>query len=384
MIDFKELYSKRIKDKKQNIRSIKDKKTRDNENEVIDLTEQNKEEKIDVIYDELKNVKKLNEYEFEKSCSAYLRVEHALDIDYKNELTKCKDIKELLFLLSLLLIDKEDYIITTTPSNNCINTICKYFEGNIYQYKLKKFNNYLIDFEEIDEKILKRCKLLYINYPNNPTGVIANKEFYKEVVKYAKKYNFVVVNDASYIDLCFDEVNKTSFLLIEGAKDVGIEFYNINRLLDISVINNGFIVGSRELIQMYETIKKDLIKEDSLLFENITIKLLNNCEDIIKEKKERYLNRHNLLKDLLKEIGFNVKIPKAGYVNYLDIPKNCNGVKFESASEFALWLEEKENIIVTPFDEENCVSICLNFDFSEDEETVFNLMVDRLKKYKFN
>lgn len=384
MMDFKGLYSKRIKQQQLDKNKPKNQTIINNENELINLTEKSKKEKIDIINEELKSSKQLNKYEFEKPCSAYLRVEHALDIDYKNELTKCKDRKELLLLFSLLLLDREDYIITTTPNNNYTNTISKYFDCNVYQYRLKKFNNYLIDFEEIDEKILKKCKLLYINYPNNPTGAVANKAFYKEVIKYAKKYNFIVVNDASYIDLCFDEISKVSLLSIEGAKDVGVEFYNVSNLLDISTINEGFIAGNRELIRIYETIKRDLMGEGYPFYENITIESLNNCESVIKDKKERYLKCHNLFKESLKEIGFNVKIPKAGYVNYLDIPKVCNGVKFESASEFALWLEEKENIIVTPFDEENCVSICLNFDCNDEEESIFKLIIERLKKYKFN
>lgn len=346
---------------------------------------------IDSLYQEAKKWEN-REYadngclEFNKACSAYLRVEHGITLDYKNEIMHCIGIKEALNILPLAFINKDDYIITTSPGYNIMANMGQWLDCKVYEYKINKFNKYLIDFEDIDEEVLKKCKLLYINYPNNPTGAVATKEFFKEVVKFAKKYNFIVVHDAAYIDLCFDNIDKISFLSVEGAKDVGVELYSFSKSFNMTGWRIGFIAGNKDIIKAYGTIKENLDSGQFLAIQKAAITALNNYENINNNIKEMYLRRHKLIKDVLEKNGFKSEIPKAGFYQYVNIPKSCNGVKFESAEEFALWLIENVHLMVIPYDVDgNYIRFSMTFIAKDEneEKVIAQKLNERLSKYKF-
>jgi len=338
MFDINELYSNRIKGKINNPNKTK-------KENILDVT---------------------------KACAAYLKVEHNLNLDSKSEITPSRGIKEVINFLSIGFVNKDDYIITISPSYNKISSVVEWLEGKTYEYKLHRFNKYLIDFEDIEENILKKCKILHINYPNNPTGEVANKEFFKDIIKYAKKYNFIVINDASDIDLCFNDIDKISFMSVEGAKDIGVELYKVN--------NQNFIVGNKNIIKIYE-----MINENVGFDYNIEPKLFDNQDIYNKQRNQLYLKRHETMKKILEKNGFKCAIPKAGYNVYVSIPKRCNGVSFESANEFSIWLMENIQINVTSYDVEGkYISFSLNFvDNEEMERKIFEELEDRLSKFKF-
>lgn len=325
--------------------------------------------------------------EFNKACAGYLRVEHGVDLDYKNEIVCCNSVKELLNFLPLAFINKGDYVITTIPGYIEKINMNDWLESNVYEYKLNKFNSYLIDFEDIDENVLKKCKMLYLNYPNNPTGAVATKEFFKEVVKYAKKYNFIVVHDASDIDLCFDDIDKISFLSTEGAKDVGIELYDLSNNYNMNKWKMGFVAGNKDIIKVFSQIKDNLGLENFFAKQKMAINVLNNYEMINKKEKEKYLRRHKLIKEVLKKHGFNIEIPKASFYQYVSVPKKCNGVSFESAEEFALWFIENVNIMVIPYDVNGKyirISMAFAADNEEKEKEVAIKLDEKLSKFKFD
>lgn len=324
--------------------------------------------------------------EFNKACCGYLRVEHNVDIEYKSEILHCIGIKEALNILPLAFINKDDYIITTSPGYSVISNMGKWLECKVYEYELNRFNGYLIDFEDIDESILKKCKLLYINYPNNPTGAVATKEFFKEVIKYAKKYNFIVVHDAAYIDLCFDEKDKVSFLSVEGAKEVGVELFSFSKGFNMAGWRIGFIAGNKDIIKACSTIKENLDSGQFLAIQKASIVALNNYETINKELKQIYKRRHDLIKEVLVKHGFKVEIPKAGFYQYVSIPKSCNGVNFESSDEFALWLIQNAHIVVIPYNNSGrYIRLSMTFIANDenDEKKVAEKLDKELTKYKF-
>lgn len=346
---------------------------------------------IDSLYNEAKKWEN-REYadngclEFNKACAGYLRVEHNVDVDYKSEVMHCMGIKEALNILPLAFINKDDYIITTSPGYSVMSNMGKWLGCNVYEYKLNRFNKYLIDFDDIDENILKKCKLLYINYPNNPTGAVATREFFKEVVKYAKKYNFIVVHDAAYIDLCFDDTNKISFLSVEGAKDVGVEIYSFSKGFNMTGWRIGFIAGNKDIVKAYGTVKENMDSGQFLAIQKASITALNNYDLIVKENRNLYKRRHELVSKTLTKHGFKVEIPKAGFYEYVSIPKKCNGVSFESAEEFSLWLIENVYIMVIPYDNEGkYIRFSMTFKAKDEKEEieVINELDKRLSKYKF-
>lgn len=395
MFDIKELFSKRMSEKKgiDKIGALKE-KIRINEFNLVDFSRDDSDEFIDqkIIESLVEGINCKNsschfenEYlEFNSACSAYLKIEQNAELDYKNEIINCGEVKKVLNMLTLGFVDKDDYIIVARPNAYINEDISKWVDGKVYEYELNKFNDYLIDFEDIDENILKKCKLLYLNYPNNPTGKVANNEFYKEVIRYAKKYNFIVINDASYIDLCFDNNDKVSFLSVDGAKEVGVEIYSFSKNFSMGKYKIGFIGGNKEIIRAYKIIREAFGDSSSLEVCRSAIVALNNYEKIITSLKKLYLRRHKLIKEVLEKVGFKVEIPKAGFYQYVCIPKSCNGVPFGGADEFALWLIENLNVSVAPY-EERGISVSMNFS-EDDEETEKNIareLYKRLSKYKF-
>ncbi len=406
MFDVNELYSDRIGGKNYlnngNIyRFSKIKKAREeykkNGYEILDFGIGEPDKKandkvIDSLYEEAKKWEN-REYadngclKFNKACKGYLMVEQGVDIDYKSEIMHCMGIKEALNILPLAFVNKDDYVITITPGYNVMSNMAKWLGAKVYEYKLNKFNNYLIDFDDIDENILKKCKLLYLNYPHNPTGAVATREFFKKVVQYAKKYNFIVVHDAAYLDLCFDEASKISFLSVEGAKDVGVELYSFSKGFNMTGWRIGFIAGNKDIIKVYGTVKENLDSGQFLAIQKASITALNNYEIITKEMKKMYLRRHELVKNVLEKHGFKSSVPKAGFYQYVSIPKSCNKVTFESAEEFALWLLNNAYIVVIPYDVEEGKYIRFSMTFiakdEEDEKRVVEELDKRLAKYKF-
>lgn len=382
MININELFANRIGGNQFSNNLITKKVNIKNINEEMKILDFSKETNNEII----KEDKYFDCMELKKSCSAYLRVEQFVDVDYKSEISISNGVKEILNILPLAFINKDDYIITTIPGCDILANMGKWCDGKVHEYKLNKFNNYLIDFEDIDEKILKKCKILYINYPNNPTGAIANKEFFKDVIKYAKKYSFIVVHDATYIDLYYDDFEKISFLSVEGAKDVGVELYSISKSSYMNDCKLGFIAGNKEIIKAYNLVKEKMDIKQSLVSQKEAIKVLNNYEEIIKENKEKCLRRHNLIKEVLEKVGIKANVPNAGPYLYVQIPTSCNGVSFENALEFSLWLMESEGIIVTPCDNEGkYIRISMLFDAQDEEQenTIAKELENKLKKYKF-
>lgn len=404
MFEINELFSNRIGGRKylnnnlylcSKIKKAKEEAINKGE-EVLDLgtgepNEKTDEVIVDALYEEAKK-RENSQYsyngclEFNKACGGYLRVELGVNLDYKSEIIHCMEIKEALNVLPLAFVNKDDYIITTIPGSGVISNMSKWLDCNVYEYALNKFNNYLIDFEDIDVNILKKCKLLYINYPNNPTGAVATKEFFKEVVEYAKKYNFIVVHDAAYIDLCFDETNKISFLSVEGAKDVGVELYSFSKGFNMTGWRIGFVAGNKDIIKVYGSVRENLNSGQFLAIQKASITALNNYERINKEMKEMYLRRHKLIKDVLNKHGFKSEVPKAGFYQYVSVPKSCNGVMFESAEEFSMWLIQNVNILVMPYDVNGKyirISMAFNAMNEEEEKGVASALDEKLSKFKF-
>jgi LL-diaminopimelate aminotransferase len=203
-------------------------------------------------------------------------------------------------------------------------------------------NDFLPDLEEIDEEIAQRAKLMFINYPNNPTAAVANKDFFEEVVKFAKKYDILVCHDFAYSEMTFDDYKASSFLEVEGAKDVGIEFHSLSKTYNMTGWRLGFVVGNKEAISALSIIKTNI---DSGVFKAIQeagIEALTGPQDNIEKMNKIYTGRRNVVINGLNKLGWNLKPTKATF--YIWIPT----LNKMDSMEFSDLLLEKTGIIVTP------------------------------------
>ena len=143
----------------------------------------------------------------------------------------------------------------TSPGYGVLATYTKYNGGNVYKLPLVEENNFFPDLTNIPKDILEKAKILYINYPNNPTGQVANKEFFEKVVAFAKENHIMVVHDAAYAAVTFDGTEPLSIFTVEGAMDVAIEIHSMSKAFNMTGWRLAFVVGNEKVIKAYGTVK---------------------------------------------------------------------------------------------------------------------------------
>lgn len=214
--------------------------------------------------------------------------------------------------------------------------------GKPFLMPLREINGFLPDLKKIPSGILKKAKLIYINYPNNPTSATAEKGFYQDLVNFAKKHKLIVISDLAYSELTFDGYRPPSFFEVEGAKDVAIEFHSLSKTYNMTGWRLGWACGNAELVSALAKVKSNI---DSGIFSAIQlagVAALDGPQQALKEICQLYQERRNVLVEGLNSLGWEVNAPKATFYVWIKIAKNTNSMKFSSL------LLEKANIIVTP------------------------------------
>jgi len=278
----------------------------------------------------------------------------------------------------LAFIDPGDISLIPDPGYPVYKTATLFANGFPYTMPLLEENNYLPDLEEVDKEIAQKAKLMFINYPNNPTAAVAHKDFFERVVKFAKKYDILICHDFAYSEMTFDGYKTSSFLEVEGAKDVGIEFHSLSKTYNMTGWRLGFAVGNKEAISALSIIKTNI---DSGVFKAIQqagVEALTGPQDNIEKMNQIYSRRRNIVINELNQLGWNLKPTKATF--YIWIPT----LKGMSSIDFANFLLEKSGIIVTPgigYGEfgEGFVRIALTVEEKRVEEAI-----DRIKKSGIN
>jgi LL-diaminopimelate aminotransferase len=259
--------------------------------------------------------------------------------------------KPILAMLPLCFINSGDVSLVTVPGYPVLGTYTKYCGGEVYNLPLKKENGFFPDFDSIPADILRRSKLLYINYPNNPTGQAATREFFERVVEFARANNIVVVHDAAYAALTFGDTKPLSFLSVPGANEVGVEIQSLSKAFNMTGWRLGFIAGNEKVVSLYGTVKDNTDSGQFRAIQKAGIYALEHPEitEIIRQKYEK---RMNLLARTLREIGFDAGPSKGTFYCYVGMPKGlCDGRVFASAQEVAEYLIMNANISVVPWDD---------------------------------
>jgi len=214
--------------------------------------------------------------------------------------------------------------------------------GKPYLMPLRESNAFLPDLKIIPVNIRRRVKLMYINYPNNPTSAIAEKKFYRDVVEFALKNKIIVISDLAYSEIAYDGYRPPSFLEVEGANEVGLEFHSLSKTYNMTGWRIGWACGNAKLISALAKVKANI---DSGIFSAIQlagIAALEGPQVHIKNMCELYQERRDILIHGLNSLGWQVTSPKATFYVWVKIPKKTDSIKFVSI------LLDKANIVVTP------------------------------------
>ncbi len=218
-----------------------------------------------------------------------------------------------------------------------------WFAGGIpHLMPLLEPNNFLPDLGAIVPEVLKKAKILYLNYPNNPTSAIASKIFFKEAVEFAHKHHLIIVQDAAYSEISFDGEKAPTILEIDGAKEVAIEFHSLSKTFNMTGWRVGFAAGNPELIALLAKVKSNV---DSGVFQAIQLaakKALEEGHAAHQEILKIYQKRRDLFIGGLEKLGWDVKAPKATFYCWLPVPPGY------TSAELTIKFLEEMNVVVTP------------------------------------
>ena len=203
-------------------------------------------------------------------------------------------------------------------------------------------NNFLPNLNEIPSDVIERAKLMFLNYPNNPTGATATKEFFEETVQFANQHDICVVHDFAYGAIGFDGDKPLSFLQSEGAKDIGVEIYTLSKTYNMAGWRVGFAVGNSSVISAIELLQDHLYCSIFGGIQEAAAEALTGPQDCVRELVGLYERRRNVLIDGLRSLGWNVTAPKGSFFAWLKVPEGL------SSTEFADILLEQAHIVVAP------------------------------------
>lgn len=204
--------------------------------------------------------------EFRQAVASWYKNRFRVNLDPDQEVMALIGSKEGIAHIFLAFIDPGDFSLIPDPGYPVYKTGTLFANGLPYLMPLLEENDFLPDLEEIDEEVAQRAKLMFINYPNNPTAAVANKDFFEKVVKFAKKYDILVCHDFAYSEMTFDGYKTSSFLEIEGAKEVGIEFHSLSKTYNMTGWRLGFAVGNKDAISALSTIKTNIDSGDFFIY----------------------------------------------------------------------------------------------------------------------
>jgi LL-diaminopimelate aminotransferase len=214
--------------------------------------------------------------------------------------------------------------------------------GEPYFMPLKEKNDFLPDFEAIPDKVAGKAKLMWLNYPNNPTGAIADLDFFERAVHFARKHNLAICHDAAYTEVAFDGYKPPSFMQIPGAKEIGVEFHSLSKTYHMTGWRIGMVVGNANMIMALFQVKSNLDSGIPQAIQYAAVEALHGSQKHIAEHNAIFQRRRDKLVKVLNEIGLKARIPKATFYIWAKIPVGHTSI------DYAKKLLDEAKIAVTP------------------------------------
>jgi len=265
---------------------------------------------------------------YREAVARWYKKRFHVKLDPDTEVLSLIGSKEGIGHIPLAFVNPGDRVLVPSPGYPMYSVGTLFAGGESYLMPLKEENNFLPDFTVIPRKVLVNAKMIFINYPNNPTSVVASKRFYEELIKIALRNNIIVCHDASYSEIFYDNKRPVSFMQIPGAKNVGIEFHSLSKTYNMTGWRIGFAVGNSEVIAGLGKIKTNL---DSGVFQAIqeaAIVALDTGDDILSTIRKTYQERRDALYHGLKKLGMHLMKPKATFYIWAKVPSNFDSMSF--------------------------------------------------------
>ena len=280
--------------------------------------------------------------EFRSSVQKWMKGRFGVELDKDTEILANIGSKEAIAHVFFAFVDKGDYTLIPDPGYPVYKNATIFAGGTPFAMPLLEENGFLPDFDKIPEDVAHRAKLMFLNYPNNPTGAVCDLEFLKKAVDYCKKYDILLCFDQAYCEMTYDGYVAPSVLQVEGGKDVALEFYSHSKSYNMTGWRVGWVCGNAEAVKALGTIKNNIDSGTFKAVQQAASKAFEIDRSYIEKLNKMYQERRDVMEEGLKELGWNIKPSKATFYLWLPVPKGM------TSEEFVTLMLEKAGIVVPP------------------------------------
>lgn len=281
-------------------------------------------------------------HDFNAAVARWYQRRFGVDLDPSEEVVTLIGSKEGIAHIPLAFIDPGDVALVASPGYPVYHIGTQFAGGEPYFMDLKKENGFLPDLKAISREVAQKSKIMFINYPNNPTAAVATKDFFESVVAFSEEYNVIICHDAAYSEMAFDGYKPMSFLEVQGAQSVGIEFHSLSKTYNMTGWRIGFAVGRADVISALGQVKSNI---DSGAFQAVQIAgitALEGDQACVDDMRQTYAERRDILVAGLLSAGFSVEKPRATFYLWVEVPQG------HTSAGLASLLLTQAGIVTTP------------------------------------
>jgi LL-diaminopimelate aminotransferase len=280
--------------------------------------------------------------EYREAISRFMKKRFDLELDPFTEIGPLIGSKEGISHVALAYAEDGDVTIIPEPGYLAYVGGTQLAQGEPYRYALRPENNFLVDLDEVPADILERTRILYLNYPNNPTAAVAPKDYLENVVKKCRELDILLVYDNAYSEMAFDGYRPPSIFEIDGAKDVAIEFHSMSKTYNMTGWRCGWAVGAKELVAPLARVKLFVDTGAFMAVQAASAAALDDYDNFVPRNIGVFKERRDAAVAAFRENGFDVEAPKATMYLWIRLPEHI------TSAEFAEFLMEEEGVIVLP------------------------------------
>ena len=280
--------------------------------------------------------------EFREGVADWYQRRFGVKLDPEKEVISLIGAKEGIGHVAFCFLDAGDIALVPDPGYPVYAMGTLFAGGESYMLPLTEENDWLPDLDSIPDDVAGKAKLLWLNYPNNPTGAVADLEYYRKAMEFAEKHDIAIMHDACYTEVAYDGYRPPSFLEAEGAMDVGIEFHSLSKSYNMTGWRIGMAVGNAEMIDALLTIKSNLDSGVPQAVQHMAIEAMKRPLESVDERNAVYQNRRDRIVPVLKDMGMKVESPKAGLYIWAGVPEGY------TSAEFAEKLLEDTDVLMIP------------------------------------
>jgi len=281
--------------------------------------------------------------EFKSACAAYYERRFGVQLDPQKEVLSLIGSKEGLFHLSQVLLNPGDTALVPDPGYPVYSAGATIAGAEVITMPLLREKNFLPDLNAISKEVAQKAKLIWVNYPNNPTGAVAPMTFFEEVVEFAIRNNIFIAHDAPYVDVCFDNYHAPSLLQVPGAKDVAIEINSLSKTYNMAGWRIGMAVGNPQVISYLHTMKSQIDSSNFLPLLKAGAAAMTGDQTWTDDRNATYQERRDIIIEGLRRAGFSVETPPAAIYVWARLPEGEN-----DSTDFCTRLLEKTGVSTTP------------------------------------